>query len=152
MRILLVIVCVMTVHVVLDATQVNFTSSIYLQKRISLSRTQNMVFPKMVEGVGGTIYTYTGVGIDGQPGQNAIFVVSGEPNKTFYVSTSSVTMSDGAGHSMSVTITVDPASPWTIGTGGTKTINLRGATTISSSKATHPKGTYTGTGTITVNY
>jgi len=142
----------MTMPVVLEATQVNFTSSIYLQKRISLSRTQNMVFPKIVEGVGGTIYTYTGVGIDGQPGQNAIFVVSGEPNKTFYVSTSSVTMSDGAGHSMSVSIVIDPASPWAIGTGGSTTLNLKGRTTVSSSKITHPKGSYIGTGTITVNY
>jgi hypothetical protein len=128
---------------------------------IAINNTQDLAFGKIDAQTGGTVVidtagsrTKTGAVIliaAGSTQTQATFDVTGDGTATYSITlpAGSVSLSDGATHTMSVgTFTSSPSGTGTL-TAGAQTINVGGTLTVASGQAA---GSYTGTFTVTVEY
>ncbi len=128
---------------------------------IAISKNLDMLFGKFIAGTGGSVVLGTagsraatgGVTLftQGSTQNAASFAVSGAENSTYAITlpASSVSLSDGAAHTMTVGSFVSNPSGTGILTAGAQTLLVGGTLTVSSAQA---PGNYTGSFSVSVDY
>lgn len=129
---------------------------------ISLMNTQALAFGGFVAGSGGSVVvapsgarSATGgvVLVASRAGAAAQFSVSGDPNFTYAISlpvNGTVTLSDGAGHSMNVNnFTSSPSVTGQLSGAGTQQLSVGATLAVGSNQ---PTGAYSGSFVVSVNY
>lgn len=129
---------------------------------ISLSNTQALAFGAFVAGTGGSVVIAPSgarsasggvVLVSSNTGAAAQFSVSGDPNLTYSITlpvNGSVTLSDGAGNSMSLSnFTSSPSGMGQLSGAGTQQLSVGATLTVGNNQ---PTGAYSGSFAVTVNY
>lgn len=138
----------------------NFTATVY--RSLSMSKTSDLNFGRLVKPTTGsgtvsvsnstgarTVPAAAGIGLSTPTPTRAAFTVTGETGKVVAFSLpTSVTMSNGSGGTLAVTLNDSAPTSTTLST-GSYTFGMGGSFTLSS---TTPSGAYSGTFNATVNY
>ena len=116
---------------------------------LALTITNGLIFPKIMAGTLTTVSSQD-VGIAGSAGSNASCRVTGEPNTVYYVSgVDRMSLRNSDGETVAVTLSFSGGtSERQVGAGGDDTFYIQGIADVGSK----PRGVYTGTQGITVNY
>lgn len=129
---------------------------------ISLGNTQALAFGAFVAGAGGSVVIAPSgarsasggvVLVSSNAGAAAQFTVSGDPNFTYAITlpaNGTVTLGDGAGHSMSVSnFTSSPSLTGQLSGGGSQQLSVGATLNVGNNQ---PTGAYSGSFIVTVNY
>lgn len=129
---------------------------------ISLANTQALAFGGFVAGTGGSVAIAPSgarsasggvVLVASKAGAAAQFSVSGDPNFTYAIGlpvNGTVTLSDGAGHSMNVNnFTSSPSVTGQLSGAGTQQLSVGATLSVSSNQ---PTGSYSGSFVVSVDY
>lgn len=144
-----------------NTSSANANAAAKIIQPISISKTTDLNFASVVpSGSTGTVVVTAAGGRSATGGATlgsstgltqAVFSVTGEPSATYTITLpSSISISDGASHSMTVdTFTSDVASPATFPGAGSQALNVGATLNVGISQVA---GSYTGTFSVTVTY
>jgi hypothetical protein len=125
---------------------------IKLIRPISVQKSNDMLFPDFVAGVGGTIRS-DDTGVNNSTGANALLLVSGEPEMTYTVTgyEDGMKLSNG-GYNVAVALEIIGLNTRALDVNGADQFYVRGTADISASIGANPQGIYTGKATLMVSY